>query len=165
MKEYSAMELGRFCNYAISTLLADKDYFASHTDTSQDLAAKKQLRETVFKFSREQLCDFMAFVIRAKRECFLFMSFEGSAAMFADLNEACRKKDGNVPSIYGDKYKEFVQSNPAYYHNYLSKKTIAQIFCDHIDKHINLAAKAAKVFYRSGPYVARDMVVSELDRY
>ena len=165
MKEYSAMELGRFFNRAIRTLIADSDYFASHTETSQDLVAKKQLRETVFKFSREQLYNFMAFVIRAKHECFLFMSYEGSAAMFADLNEACRKKDDNVPSIYGDRFKEFVQSHPAYYYNYLSNKTIAQIFCDHIDKHINLAAKTAKVFYRSGPYAARDLVVSELYRH
>ena len=163
MRGYTTSDFSEFINIFFPTVLADRKYFASHTETVQDIASKKQLRETIAKFTREQLQIFMAFIIQEKRAHFLFLSAYSSSEMLAALNEESRKKDNSIPSIYGNEFLEYVRAHPVYYFDYLSKKTIAKIFCDHIDKHICLAAKVAKVFYRSGYDAACDFVRSELD--
>ena len=48
--------------------------------------------------------------------------------------------------------------------DYLSKKKIAEIFCDHIDKDIKLAEKAAHIFCKSGIKEAGEYVNAELRR-
>lgn len=165
MSKYKLQDIINVFNIIVPTSIADREYFETHSETAKELAHKKRLKEIISKFNREQLYEFMNFVITAKRERFLFMSGGSSCEMFADLNELCRKKDDRIPSIYGDMFLEYCRINPTYYFDYLSKRTIAQIFGDHIDKHLDLAVKTAHVFYRSGLHAAYNFMISEIEKH
>lgn len=142
----------------------DKEYFILHIEPVEDHSSKQLLKTYLDKFSKKQLMEFMIFVIGCRRECDLFLSNNGSVKLWATLNMKCVEKDSCVPSIQERGYEEFAAQNPLYSFDYLSKKTIATIFYDHIDKNITLAGKAAKVFYNSGINAAYDCVNSALSK-
>lgn len=142
----------------------DKEYFLSRLEPAEDHSSKRLLKTYLDKFSKKQLMAFMSFVINCRAERDLFLSNKGSVRMWATLNRKCVEKDSSVPSIEGFGYEEFIVRNPWYPFDYLNKKTIAAIFCDHIDKNITLLEKTAKIFYNSGIEAAYNCVNSALSK-
>ena len=137
---------------------------AEALNTQVDLSSKRMLKDHLCRFNCEQLKMFMGLVIKGRLQAMLFVSIGSSLDLWETLNEKCREKDPTVPVCNTQEYIVRYSKNPYYYFDYLSKKTIVQVFCDHIDKDIKLAEKAAYLFYKTGIEAACNYINAELRR-
>ena len=107
----------------------------------------------------------MGFVIKGRLNCDLFISNHSSNELWKTLNDMCKERDNTVPGIWEPGHSALVAKDPLYHLNYLSKKTVANTFCEHIDKDIELASQAAQVYYECGVEAAYNYVKNELPRH
>ena len=129
-----------------------------------DFSSKTMLRNYLYSFNCKQLKIFIRFVIQGRREARLFISNVSSFQFWTTIGEECRKKNPTDPRLQAKYLCESFGGNSFYFFDYLSKKKIAEIFCDHIDKDIKLAEKAAHIFCKSGIKEAGEYVNAELRR-
>ena len=142
----------------------DMEYFQSKIKMGRDNTNKKLLKNYLEKLNLNQLREFVGFVIKGRLKCDLFMSNHSSNELWKTLNDKCKERDNTVPEIGEPGYSKLVEKDPLYHLNYLSKKTVANALCEHIDKDIELASQAAKVYYDRGIEAAYKYVNNELLR-
>ena len=142
----------------------DCDFFKLHLAEQKDFSNKKQLSYYLNKFSCERLKEFIALIIKARHVGDLFMSNDSSTDFWKTLNDKCMEIDSSVPDMQNPEYGEAIGGRVFYQFDYLSKKTIARFFCEHIDKDIQLAEKVAHAFYAYGDDAAVRLVNAELRR-
>ena len=143
----------------------DKEYFEMRCKEKQDLSSKKKLKDSVKKMDKETLKEFVKFIITERHTHNLFVSNDSSVNMWKDLNDRCVKRDGRVPALSSVEHNLFSKTDPLYHFRFLSKKTIAEVVCNHIDKDIELATKVANKFYKSRATAARECMLFELCNY
>ncbi len=143
----------------------DLDYFVTRLRPVKDFSDTTRLKNYLYKLSYGQLKEFIATILYCRHAYDLFFNNENSTNMWQTLNAKCIEKDSSVPGIWEPRYREFTAKHPLYQFEYLSKETVAQVFCEHIDKDIKLAEMVAKVFYKSGTKAAQQWLCDELARH
>ena len=142
----------------------DVEYFQSKIEMDSDNTSKTLLKTYLELFNRNQLREFVGFVINGRLKCDLFISNYSSNELWKKLNDMCKERDNAVPGIWEPGHSALVAKNPLYHLDYLNEKTVANTFCEHIDKDIELASQAAKVYYERGVEAAYNYVKNELLR-
>ena len=84
--------------------------------------------------------------------------------MWAELNERCIRKDSRIPKMDRTDYTKLCSKDPLYCFDYLSKRVIVDIFCNHIDKDAALMETVVVAYRNSGLSGLRDCVNAELQR-
>lgn len=142
----------------------DKEYFDAQLSISETPVNKEFIKKHLNGLTRKQLEKFITFVIEGRHDYGLFISNASSTDMWAELNEKCIRKNSSIPRIDQVDYIELKPKKLLYFFDYLSKKVIVDILCNHIDKDASLIESAVVAFCDSGVSGLRKCVVTELQR-
>lgn len=142
----------------------DKEYFDAQVAVSEAPMNKEFVKNHLSNLTCKQLKNFIAFVIEGRLNYGLFISNTSSTDMWAELNERCIHKDNRIPKMDRTDYTKLRPKDPLYCFDYLSKRVIVDIFCNHIDKDAALMEAAVVAYRNSGLSGLRDCVNAELQR-
>lgn len=142
----------------------DKEYFDANVAVSEVPLNKVVVKNHLNSLSCKQLKEFITFVILGRLNYGLFISNVNSTDMWAELNERCVRKDSSIPRMDRADYTKLCPKDPLYCFDYLSKRVIVDIFCNHIDKDAALMEVAVVAYRNSGLSGLRDCVNAELQR-
>lgn len=142
----------------------DKEYFDANVAVSEAPLNKVVVKNHLNSLSCKQLKEFITFVILGRLNYGLFISNVNSTDMWAELNERCVRKDSSIPTMDRVDYTKLCPKDPLYCFDYLSKRVIVDIFCNHIDKDAALMEVAVVAYRNSGLSGLRDCVNAELQR-
>lgn len=142
----------------------DKEYFDTQVAASEAPINKDFVKNHLSNLTCKQLKKFITFVIEGRLNYGLFISNASSTDMWAELNERCIRKDSRIPKMDRTDYTKLCPKDPLYCFDYLSKRVIVDIFCNHIDKDAALMEAAVVAFRNSGISGLRNCVIAELQR-
>ena len=112
----------------------------------KDKNDKATLKESLFKFNKQQLKLFYAILVRCWASQRAFISTQSFRNLWCELNYLCSLVDEGFPDPYDDfeLLKSFCHAHPYYFIDILGPEIIINLFCEYLDDRIDVLASIAQ---------------------
>ena len=126
-----------------------------------NIILKEKLKQNLMKLNKEQFKIFWGMLVHYWLPDRLFISNQNFLNLWCELNLLCYQSDESFPSPYDDHnlIKSFCEAHPYYFIDILPLETVAKLFAEYCDEHLDVLARVVRILSRQGSRAAHRYIM------